>query len=323
MPCSALPPKPPFAARCGLALAVALGLLLAGCASRGPAPGGPSGPGAGRDGPHPETPAGLDRVPDAEPRIEPWRPGGPNKPYEVNGSRYVPLGFDAPLRETGLASWYGRRFHGRPTSTGEPYDMFAMSAAHKTMPLPSYARVRNPANGREIIVRVNDRGPFVDGRVIDLSYTAALRLGVLGGVAPVVVERITHEEIRAGTWRHDRTLPRPPVTPPFVTPPDDPLMALVAARSGAAAAGAEAPPTAATPAGGFWLQLGAFRAAEAAADLARQARRAAVDLAVTVLEERGAHRVQAGPFASRAEAEAAADRLRGRLALAPQVVERR
>jgi rare lipoprotein A len=105
------------------------------------------------------------------------------------------------------------------TATGERYDMYAMSAAHPTMPLPSYARVRNPANGREVIVRVNDRGPFADGRVIDLSYTAALKLGVLGGVAPVVVERLTNADIRAGLWRRDRVLPEPPLQ----SAGDDPL----------------------------------------------------------------------------------------------------
>jgi rare lipoprotein A len=98
----------------------------------------------------------------------------------------------------GGASWYGRRYHGRPTSLGEPYDMFAMTAAHPTMPLPSYARVRNPANGRQVIVRVNDRGPFVPGRVIDLSYTAALRLDVHRAVSTVQVERLTFEQIRRG-----------------------------------------------------------------------------------------------------------------------------
>jgi rare lipoprotein A len=121
------------------------------------------------------------RVPDAVPRVEPLRAGGPNRPYAIAGRRHVPITDDRPLAERGGASWYGRKFHGRPTSSGEPYDMYGMTAAHRTMPIPSYARVRNPANGREVIVRVNDRGPFVDGRVIDLSYTAALKLGVLGG----------------------------------------------------------------------------------------------------------------------------------------------
>lgn len=178
-----------------LAAVCALALLLAACASR---PVWPE-----RDGPHPNPPPDLHRVPDARPRVEPLRVGGPNKPYQVDGRLIVPMTADLPLRERGGASWYGFKYHGRATSSGEPYDMFAMTAAHRTMPIPSYARVRNPANGREVVVRVNDRGPFVDGRVIDLSYTAALRLGVLAGVTPVEVERITFEEIRAGRWRAD------------------------------------------------------------------------------------------------------------------------
>ena len=171
----------------GVALAV-----LVGCAS------GPRG----RDGADANPPAGLGRVADAEPRIEAIRgSGGTSKPYSVLGRSYVPITDDRPLRETGLASWYGRKFHGQSTASGEPYDMYAMTAAHKTLPLPSYVRVRNPANGREAIVRVNDRGPFHDDRIIDLSYTAALKLDLLRGVAPVEIERITNEDIRTGAWR--------------------------------------------------------------------------------------------------------------------------
>jgi rare lipoprotein A len=170
------------------ALAVLAG--VGGCASKPPAS-------TVADGPPAAVPAGLERTPDAVPRIEPVRTGGPNQPYVVGGERIVPLQGDPALREHGLASWYGRKYHGRPTSSGEPYDMFAMSAAHRTMPIPSFARVRNPANGREVIVRINDRGPFVAGRVIDLSYVAALKLGLLNAVAPVEVERITQAEIRA------------------------------------------------------------------------------------------------------------------------------
>jgi rare lipoprotein A len=177
-----------------LALCLALSaLLLGGCASRAP----PSG---ARDGPPPIIPADIASTPDAVPRVEPIRQGGPNKPYEVFGQRYVPIAADLPLRELGGASWYGSKFHGRPTSSGEPYDMLGMTAAHKTMPIPSFARVRNPANGREVVVRVNDRGPFVAGRVIDLSYAAAAKLGVLRGVTPVEVLRLTHDEIRSGFW---------------------------------------------------------------------------------------------------------------------------
>jgi rare lipoprotein A len=184
-------------------VALAGAATLAACGSappRAPAPAPPAPP-PERDGPHPNPPAGLDRVPDAVPRVEPLRTGGPNKAYEVGGRRFTPFTDDRPFEETGLASWYGRRFHGRPTALGEPYDMHAMTAAHRTMPLPGYARVRHLASGREVIVRVNDRGPFVEGRVIDLSYRAALRLAVLGGVAPVRVVRITLAAIRDGSWR--------------------------------------------------------------------------------------------------------------------------
>ena len=121
---------------------------------------------------------------------------------------------DRAFKERGLASWYGRKFHGRRTASGETYDMYAMTAAHPTLPIPSYARVRNPANGREVIVRINDRGPFHPGRIVDLSYTAALKLDLLRGVAPVEVERITHAEIRAGRWLSARAGDNPSAAAP-------------------------------------------------------------------------------------------------------------
>jgi rare lipoprotein A len=161
-------------------------VLLAGCSSV-----------PDRDGAPATAPADLERVPDAVPRIEPIRAGGPNRPYSVLGRAFAPFTDDRALRERGLASWYGSKFHGRHTALGETYDMYAMTAAHPTMPLPSYARVRNPANGRQVVVRVNDRGPFVKGRIIDLSYTAALKLGLLRGIGIVEVERITQAEIAA------------------------------------------------------------------------------------------------------------------------------
>lgn len=183
------------------ALLVAV-LLAAGCSStpeRGQR--GKRVDPAARDGAPARWPFDLNQVPDAEPRVESLRRGGPNKPYQVLGRSYVPVTTDEPLRESGLASWYGTKFHGAPTASGEIYDMYAMTAAHPTMPLPSYARVRNPLNGREVIVRVNDRGPFHPGRIIDLSLSAAVRLGVAGGVSPVEVERLTHDDIRSGRWQ--------------------------------------------------------------------------------------------------------------------------
>jgi rare lipoprotein A len=113
------------------------------------------------------------------------------KPYTVMGKRYEPLKSHVGFVQTGMASWYGRDFHGRKTSNGETYDMHAMTAAHKTLPLGVFVKVKNTDNGRETIVRVNDRGPFVKGRVIDLSYAAAIRLGVdVAGTAPVRIEAL-------------------------------------------------------------------------------------------------------------------------------------
>jgi rare lipoprotein A len=127
----------------------------------------------------PVRPPDISAVPDAVPRAErPSRYGNP-KSYKVFGRRYYVLESSDGYRERGIASWYGTKFHGRRTSSGEPYDMYAMTAAHKTLPLPTYARVTNLNNGRSVVVRVNDRGPFHDNRIIDLSYTAAWKLGVL------------------------------------------------------------------------------------------------------------------------------------------------
>ncbi|CAN5391430.1 septal ring lytic transglycosylase RlpA family protein [soil metagenome] len=192
-------------ATAALGAMLGLALLLGGCAS------GPKSASSGgsifsrlpsdRDGPEANPPAGLEGVPDAEPVVEPIRIGGPNKPYEVLGQQYVPITQDRAFTERGLASWYGRKFQGKRTSSGELYNMYAMTAAHPTLPIPSYARIRNPANGREVVVRINDRGPFHSSRIVDLSYTAALKLDILRGVTPVELERITFDDIRTGAWR--------------------------------------------------------------------------------------------------------------------------
>jgi len=133
------------------------------------------------------------------PRIEPFHAGA-SRPYAALGRSYTPITDDRPLAQRGLASWYGRQFHGSRTSTGEIYDMFAMTAAHPTMPLPSYAQVTNLRNGASVVVRVNDRGPFREGRVIDLSYAAAARLGIVAtGTGEVDLRRITHREIASAS----------------------------------------------------------------------------------------------------------------------------
>ncbi|MDX1595157.1 MAG: septal ring lytic transglycosylase RlpA family protein [Gammaproteobacteria bacterium] len=144
--------------------------------------------GSVRDGGPATSPVDISKIPDAVPRYEPRTRAGNPPSYRINGRTYRVLSDSAGYRERGVASWYGTKFHGRSTSNGEPYDMYGMSAAHKTLPIPSYVRVTNLLNKRTVVVRVNDRGPFVDDRVIDLSYAAAAKLDMLTiGTAPVEV----------------------------------------------------------------------------------------------------------------------------------------
>lgn len=297
-----------------------LGVLaaLAGCASKPPLPPAstplPPMEVPRNEGPDPRTPAELMQVPDAVPRAEPIRPGGPNKPYEVGGERYEPLPPDERYEARGLASWYGQQFHGRKTANGETFNMYAMTAAHRTLPLPSYARVTNPANGRSVLVRVNDRGPFTPGRIIDLSYTAAVKLGI-AGVATVRVERVLPQDLRNAPAVIDGDdVPEAPKATPLAD-------AKPAPRESTTNAAAR----------GFWLQLGAYRELQGAITLQKQAGQELPALAplLTVIEQGhspGAarlHRVQAGPFASREEADAAAAQVRGKLLLTPVVIHKK
>ena len=143
-----------------------------------------------RDG-APDKTVDISRIPDAQPRAEPLSKHGNPESYKVDGERYYVLDSSKDYRQTGTASWYGTKFHGQRTSSGEIYDMYAMTAAHKTLPLPTYVKVTNLANRRSVVVKVNDRGPFVDDRIIDLSYVAAKKLGILGnGTAQVEVSAI-------------------------------------------------------------------------------------------------------------------------------------
>ncbi len=289
----------------GPALALAAVVtLLAGCASRGPLPP------AERDGPQAATPPGLRDVPDAVPRVESIRIGGPNRPYEVLGERYEPLAGDASYAQNGLASWYGKKFHGRPTASGEVYNMYAMTAAHATLPIPSYARVRNPKNGREVIVRINDRGPFHKGRIIDLSYTAALKLDVLNGVTPVEVRRITYSEIRAGSWQKPAGEP-PPVFAP-ATPAEGPQRETTGTLGGLATST-------------YWLQFGAFAKLDSAEALRQRVGEADLGLLplLNIVREAGLYRLRAGPFPSGDEARAQAERLRSDSGLVTSVIEKR
>jgi rare lipoprotein A len=180
--------------------AAAIALSLTGCSSspgvadKSPAPTPAKSAKSGGyyldDGPGSTPPPNLEAIPDAVPHAEPLNRSA-NRPYEVLGSAYVPQTAYRAYSEEGVASWYGRRFHGKKTSSGEPYDMYAMTAAHPTLPIPSYARVTSLANGKSVVVRINDRGPFHSKRIIDLSYTAAAKLGYAGkGSTRVRVESI-------------------------------------------------------------------------------------------------------------------------------------
>lgn len=256
------------------------------------------------DGPGDSAPENMDAIPDAVPRAEPLHRYA-NRPYTVLGRDYVPMREVGPYRATGIASWYGRKFHGQKTSTGETYDMYAMSAAHPTLPLPSYARVTNPANGRSVIVRVNDRGPFLHGRLIDLSYTAAWKLGYVGsGSTQVVVESV---------------IPGAEPLPAPVATNDDPIAQIVAMAE---------PPANPLPivsdGRGIFLQLGAFGSADNAQALRNRLARELSDTGgqLGVRAEGGLYRVQLGPWPSRDEARRMADRIAESLDLRPIVVQR-
>ena len=150
------------------------------------------------DGPGDNPPANLDKIPDAVPKLEPLHPYA-NQPYMAFGARYVPTKDARGYKAHGVASWYGRRYHGKPTASGEAYDMYEMTAAHPTLPIPSYARVTNTQNNRSVTVRINDRGPFRRERVIDLSYAAAYKLGYAEqGSTTVEVETVIAEPISTG-----------------------------------------------------------------------------------------------------------------------------
>jgi rare lipoprotein A len=269
------------------------------------------------DGPGDGAPPDLERIADAEPRAEALHRFA-NNPYVVFGRQYVPEREVRPFKQRGVGSWYGRKFHGQKTASGEVYDMYAMTAAHPTLPIPSYARVTNVANGRAVVVRVNDRGPFLHNRVVDLSYAAAWKLGYLEqGSALVEVESLLP----------DRTLVASPSGA-------SPLLAAVPSqgpeRAAAVPRAPEAPPLEPTRVpveaepGGIYLQLGAFADRDNAENFrARLALEiATLDRPAELYRKDGLFRLHVGPYRTRAEAVAAADRLRDALDLKPHVVVR-
>ncbi len=237
-----------------------------------------------------ETPTRLNQVPDAIPVDEPLHRSA-NRSYVALGKSYTPDTSGKPYRAAGTASWYGNQFHGRRTSSGEKYDMYAMTGAHPTLPIPSYARVTNTRNGKSVIVRINDRGPFHKNRLIDLSYAAASRLGYVdNGNARVVVERVWPDD---GVGQVTAVADAKPAA-------RSPMLASVAATD--------------TGDGPTWLQLGSYGSkANAEAQRVRMlATLASEDLDgdVEVVHRDGAYKVRLGPFLSTGRARETADRLK-------------
>lgn len=247
------------------------------------------------DGPGDNPPPDLDAIPDAVPKVEPLHRFA-NKPYTVLGQTFVPDTSFKPYKAEGLASWYGRKYNGKNTSSGELYDMYAMTAAHPTLPIPSYVRVTNPANGKSVVVRVIDRGPFLSNRLIDLSYTAAYKLGILQqGSALVDVELIN---------------PSAPAATPAVAEASPPQPVQEAAI-----------PLDADQ-GGYFLQLGAFSAQQNAENFSSRIRDQLSKFGGTlrIHATNGLFRVHLGPYRTQAEARTAAAQVQETLSLKPVIV---
>lgn len=314
-----------------IAFAALTAALLAGCsstarkpdtASRAPVtdlkPGGSSAPaqvsappatsgGGGYlagDGPGSDAPANMDSIPDAVPQAEPLHRYA-NRPYTALGKRYTPLTSAGGYKERGIASWYGKKFHGQRTSIGEVYDMYGMTAAHTTLPIPSYARVTNVANRKSVIVRVNDRGPFAHERIIDLSYTAAHKLGLINnGSGEVEVESIPAD----GTLPlASNTVTSEPL-PPAATP-------VAVATLPIETAGKK------TAAGNVYLQLGAFKSEEGAQSFLARMRAELGDSGkqISLYQKDGLTRVHMGPYANQDAARASAVKLQAKLRFKPMV----
>jgi rare lipoprotein A len=249
------------------------------------------------DGPSDAIPDGLVDTPDAEPKIEPVAKG-PSKPYTIFDQTYVPITDERPYIQRGKGSWYGKKFHGQRTASGEIYDMFKMTAAHPTLPIPSYARVTNLRNGKQVIVRINDRGPFHASRIIDMSYTAALKLGFVPiGSTELEVERILPDEI--ARMQEDKRRKGALAT---ANESPDPTVRL---------ANGGTPPVVAET-GGIFLQFGAYaQVHNADAMRIRLLAGWPQDLPEPVIVQTGGlYRLHSGPFATRETAKTAADLLK-------------
>ena len=255
------------------------------------------------DGPGDNPPANIDSIPDAIPRAETPLPRA-NRPYSALGRRYTPMTEHTTYKQRGVASWYGKRYHGQKTSSGEVYDMYGMTAAHTILPLPSYARVTNPENGRSVIVRINDRGPFHDDRLIDLSYAAAYKLRLIEKGSGIVDVEALDE--------NGRPIPMPtsaaaaPITPPAASANQG--------NNAAAASTLNAMNETVTnqPVAGNYVQVGAFSIKANGDRLVEtlQQNNLADNVQVENWYNAGTYRVRLGPYASRQQAEVIATKIK-------------
>ncbi|SCZ58068.1 septal ring lytic transglycosylase RlpA family protein [Thiohalomonas denitrificans] len=266
-----------------------------------------------RDSAPDDTGIDFSRIPDAVPRVEPKSHYGNPESYVVFGKRYRVSDSAEAFVERGLASWYGTKFHGRRTSSGEVYDMYKMTAAHKSLPLPTYVEVTNLNTGRSVVVKVNDRGPFHDDRIIDLSYAAARKLEFTrSGTAPVEIRAIDPTK---PTRSIERTQPAMEVR---LSDENESTVTVRPATLAAAAPGEiaaiEAAPlatarTAETPA--IFLQVGAFSSRDNAERLRQRLADAVSDIVIEPGDaaQQPLYRVRVGPLTSEQEADALADQL--------------
>jgi rare lipoprotein A len=276
----------------------------------------------------------------------------------VFGKTYTPLTDNKPFKQRGIGSWYGKKFHGQKTSSGELYDMYKMTAAHPTLPIPSYARVTNLANGQQVIVRINDRGPFHAGRIIDLSYTAALKLGYLStGSSQLEVERLLPDDIARLTKEKQESpsasvraesvptpasmpIPAPSTTPsaaqaaveamlrndanPLSSSPTTSQQDAATAKPASLTFNAVPSATPTATAGSYYIQLGAYSQAEHAESIRTQLQQQwGKDFpSIEITQSSALYRLYCGPFNSKDEAAAAAQKIQGSSAAKPLVVQR-
>lgn len=243
------------------------------------------------DGPGDNPPPNLHLVPDAVPRVESLRPAN-MQPYVALGKNFKPMTELRHYKERGTASWYGRRYHGNNTASGEVYDMYAMTAAHPTLPLPSYVRVTNLENGKSVIVRLNDRGPFLSNRLIDLSYTAAYKLGILAGGSG----RVEVESILPGDDSTTLAVSKPSESLPIADSNAEMNM--------------------------VYLQLGAFGSPDNAHNFLTQVRKKLpwLNETVSITRNNGLYKIHAGPYPDQVVAKLAANTITQQLAIKPVLV---